>query len=191
MASPKSETKEFTQRLLGETSANFHIQAPAADIDIPSWVYTLPEQEYVDCTPISKSHMTCAFTHSPDGKRMSVNVEDIGGILIVEHYNEVIAEKLHLRCDSISDFIIGRTFTNGRVVWEVIATPGNGDDIEIINNVWVYTTPAFDTYMAFQRLEYEELRHSFQKAIEAHNAEETPYFAAGLARAALAKKNSN
>ena len=39
-------------------------------------------------------------------------------------------------------------------------------------------------------ISYEELRRNFQTALEAHNAEETPFFAAGIERKALNKKKS-
>ncbi len=42
--------------------------------------------------------------------------------------------------------------------------------------------------MESHRLRYEDARHNFQMAVDAHNAEETPFFAAGIERKALAKK---
>jgi hypothetical protein len=47
----------------------------------------------------------------PDGKRMSINAEIIGGSLMVQHYVEALARKDHLILDSTSDVFTptGRT----------------------------------------------------------------------------------
>ncbi|MEJ0050123.1 MAG: hypothetical protein WDN02_02715 [Methylovirgula sp.] len=185
--STEPNQSEFQPRLLAESTAKFHINAPTAAIDITDWLYNVPESEYAACTPISKAHVSAGFTTSPDGKPMSINVEDIGGALIVEHYNPVISEKLHCRVESVSTLLIGRIYTTARVTWELIATPKSGTHHEFTNNVWVHTTEKYDQYLEALRIPYEEARHRFQLAIEAHNAEETPYFAAGIEKKALKK----
>ena len=51
---------------------------------------------------------------TPDGKRMSVNVEIIGGSLMVQHFVETLGDKDHLVLDSDSTFSLrpgGRAFT--------------------------------------------------------------------------------
>lgn len=178
----------FTPRLLVESSAKFHINAPTAAIDVTDWLFNVDELEYINCTPHSKAHLSAGLTHAPDGKRMSINVEDIGGALIVEHYNEDISEPLHCRVQSISDYLIGREYTTGHVIWELIATHKEGDYHEFTNNVWVHTTEKLEQYMTAHRIMYEDMRHNFQTAVAAHNAEETPYFAAAIERRALARK---
>ena len=180
--------KKFVPRLLAESTSHFHINAPTEDIDITDWALNVEEQEYIDCTPHSRSHLSAGFTRSPDGIRMSINVEDIGGALVIEHYNEVIGEKLHCRLESISDNLRGREFTTTHVIWELIATHKGGNLHEFTNNVWVHTTEKFEAYMESHRMTYEEARHASQAAVDAHNAEETPYFAASIERKALKKK---
>jgi hypothetical protein len=46
-----------------------------------------------------------------DGRRMSINVEVIGGVPMVQHYVEVLAQKHRLVLDSVSDLFApaGRT----------------------------------------------------------------------------------
>ena len=183
MNNPHSKT--FEPRLLAESTAKFHINAPTTQIDIPEWLFNVDDLEYIDCTPDSRAHLSAGSTHSPDGKRVSINVEDIAGALIVEHYHEVITEKLHCRVQSSSDFLFGREYTKGHVIWELIATPRDGDVHEFTNNVWVHTTEEFEQYLDAQGLDYEQVREKFQKALEAHNSEETPYFAAAIERKAL------
>ena len=72
------------------------VNAPLEKIDIPAWCFNLPDREYHACSP---AHVAAGFTTAPDGKRMSINVEIIGGSLIVEHYVETLAQKDHLVLD--------------------------------------------------------------------------------------------
>ena len=175
----------FKRRVLCESSATAQVTAPTSKIDITDWLYTLDEQEYINCTPRSKAHLSAGFTQTPDGRRMSINVEDIGGVLIIEHYIEDISEKLHVRVHSISDNLIGRVYTATEVVWELIAEHQGGDDHKFTNNVWVWTTPMYDQYLEANRIPYEQARNAYQTAVENHNAEETPFFAASVERHAL------
>jgi len=94
MSNQETALKAFTPRLLAESTSKFHVDAPTADIDVTDWLFNIDDLEYINCTPHSKAHLAAGFTHSPDGKRMSINVEDIGGALIVEHYHEAISENL-------------------------------------------------------------------------------------------------
>ncbi len=66
---------------------------------------------------------------------MSINVEDVGGALIVEHYVEDVSEKLHCRVQSISDLLFGREYTTAHVIWELIATPEQALHHKFTNNV--------------------------------------------------------
>ncbi len=183
-----SNPKDYTPRLLVESTAKFHINAPTEAIDITDWVFHCDEQEYNDCTPVSKAHLSAAFTHTPDGEPVSINVEDIGGVLIVEHYRAVIGEKLHCRLVSISDFLIGREYTSGQVTWELIAERKDGNFHEFTNNVWIHTTPKYDAYLEAHRIPFEAARHAMFEPVNAHNAEETPFFAAAIERRALKAK---
>ena len=67
------------------------INAPIGKIDIPTWCFNLSETEYQGCSP---AHIAAGFTTAPDGKRMSINVETIGGSLMVQHYVETVGEKI-------------------------------------------------------------------------------------------------
>jgi hypothetical protein len=185
VSNQENTSKSFTPRLLAQSIAKFHINAPTIDIDVTDWLFNLDELEYINCTPHSRAHLSAGLTHSPDGKRISINVEDIGGALVIEHYHEEISEKLHCRVISASDLLIGREYTTAHVVWELIATPVDGAHHEFVNSVWVHTTEKFEQYMEAHGVPYEEARHNFQTALEAHNAEETPFFAAAIERKAL------
>ena len=66
------------------------INAPIEKIDIPAWCFDLTEREYQDCSP---AHVSTGSTTAPDGRRMSINVEIIGGSLMVQHYVETLGRK--------------------------------------------------------------------------------------------------
>jgi hypothetical protein len=44
--------------------------------------------------------------------------------------------------------------------------------------------------MEAHRIPFEAARHGFQAAVDAHNAEETPFFAAAIERKALKRASS-
>jgi hypothetical protein len=68
---------------LVQSSLSATINAPIEKVDIPSWCFTLPESEYQSCSP---AHCSAGATTAPDGRGMSINVEILGGSLIVQHY---------------------------------------------------------------------------------------------------------
>ncbi len=61
---------------LVDSSFSATIHAPIEKVDIPAWCFTLPDSEYQACSP---AHYAAGATISPDGRRMSINVEIIGG----------------------------------------------------------------------------------------------------------------
>src|SRR5258708_39668610 len=75
------------------------IKAPCESIDLTAWAFGLTDKDYQAC---SKDHIAAAASLTADGKRMSINVERIGS-LIVQHYVEDVAEHSHCRLVSLSD----------------------------------------------------------------------------------------
>src|SRR5215475_13156420 len=106
---------KFTEQLV-DSSFNAIIYASIEKINLPEWVFNLSESEYQGCSP---AHIAAAKTIGADGRRMSINVEVIGGTLMIQHYQEELSEPTHLVLTSFSD-----VFTpTGRVVihvkWEL------------------------------------------------------------------------
>lgn len=102
------------------------------------WYYAMGfscgDQKYVDCTPVSHAHLSTGSTTSPEGGRISLNIEYVGGALTCEHCHERIGEKHHCRLESISDTIFGNVLTTTHV-WELIATQLDGDRHRFTANV--------------------------------------------------------
>lgn len=90
----------MSDQILTESSATAVINAPLSAVDILTWLFTLPDAEYQRCSP---AHIAAASSTTDDGRRMSLNVETVGGIMYVQHYVESIGEKAHCRVLSTSD----------------------------------------------------------------------------------------
>jgi len=176
---------DFTPRLLAQSTMTSEIIAPTVDIDITDWLFHIDEFEYNNCTPKSKAHISAGFTHAPDGRMMSINVEFVAGALFVQHYVEDVSEKLRCRVKSVSTLLINNAFTTVGVTWELSAAPKDNDRHAFSNNVRVHTTREFEALMKAQNIPYDELRKDVQAGVDAHNAEEAPEFAASIARKAL------
>src|SRR5262245_17073315 len=104
--------------MLVESSFSAIINAPIEAVDIPSWCFTLPESEYQSCSP---AHCSAGATTAPDGRRMSINVEIIGGSLMVQHYVEEFAEHSHLKLVSNSDVFTQTGRTKICVIWDLMS----------------------------------------------------------------------
>src|SRR6476646_5632961 len=97
-----------------ESSVSATINTPIENVDIPAWCFTLAESEYQACSP---AHYSAGTTTAPDSRRMSINVEVIGGSLIVQHYVEEIGRPDHLRLVSDSDVFTPTGRTTIAVIW--------------------------------------------------------------------------
>ena len=158
------------------------INAPIDQIDIPTWCFNLPEHEYRACSP---AHVSAGFTLAPDGKRMSINVEFIGGSLMVQHYVETLGEKDHLILDSDSDVFTPTGRITIHVTWELSVKPLDKGRCEFTNRVRSYATEEMLTFLDRQGIPFDQFRSQRQPASIAHNRGETPLFAASIERAAL------
>ena len=158
------------------------INAPIEKIDIPAWCFGLAEQEYQGCSP---AHVSAGFTTAPDGKRMSINVEIIGGGLMVQHYVETLGRRDHLILDSESDVFTPTGRTRIHVTWGLTVRDVGKGTCEFTNRVRSYATEEMLTFLARQGIPFDKFRAQRQPASIAHNQAETPLFAESIERAAL------
>jgi hypothetical protein len=164
-----------------DSSFSTIINARIESIDIPEWCFSLPEKEYQGCSP---AHIAAGFTTSPDGKRMSINVETIGGSLMVQHYIETLGDRDHLVLDSDSDVFTPTGRTTIHVTWELSVKQIDKDRCEFTNRVRSYATEEMMAFLAQQGIPFDLFRSQRQPASIAHNQGETPLFAASIERAA-------
>lgn len=167
---------------ISESSFTAVIHAPIEKIDIPDWLFDLPDAEYQRCSP---AHIAAGTTSTDDGKRMSINVEMIGGSLVVQHYVEDLAEKHHVRMISLSDTFSPNGQTKVQVIWELSVKPIDDKSCEFTNHVHGNATEEFHAFLDKHGLPFESAKQARQLASEAHNRIETPLFAKSIERHAL------
>jgi hypothetical protein len=172
----------MTDNMIVQSSVSATINAPIEKIDIPSWCFTLPESEYQWCSP---AHCSAGATTSPDGRRMSINVEIIGGSLMVQHYIEEIGQPDHLRLASESDVFTPTGRTKIAVIWDLEVKRIDDKTCEFTNTVQSSATPEMLEFLGKQGIPLEAFRTARRPMSEAHNRQETPMFAKSIERHAL------
>ena len=167
---------------LVQSSFSATINAPIEKVDIPSWCFTLPESEYQACSP---AHYSAGSTTAPDGRRMSINVEVLGGSMIVQHYVEEIGQPDHLRLVSTSDVFTPTGRTKIGVIWDLAVRKIDDKTCEFTNTVQSCATPELMDFLGKQGIPLEVFRGARKPISEAHNRQETPLFARSIERHAL------
>ncbi len=176
----------MNETVITESSASAIINAPIELVDIADWVFTLPDAEYQRCSP---AHIAAGFTTSDEGRRMSLNVETIGGNLMVQHYVEDIADKHHVRLLSTSDVIGPSGRTKSGVVWELTVRALDAQSCELTNHVIGKTTPEYWEHLGKSGVPFDVARQAQDIASAAHNAQETPLFAKSMEAKALRRRS--
>lgn len=176
----------MTDEVIARSVAEATIHAPLASIDLAEWVFTLTDSEYQAC---SKNHIAAAATLTPEGKRMSINVEHVGN-LMVQHYVEDIAERSRCRLVSLSDSIGPDIGSRVKIVviWSFNADAIDADTTRLTNSVEVRSTPDYLEVLEKRGVPFAKASELAQHALTAHNAEETPLFAKDIERKALAQR---
>jgi hypothetical protein len=167
---------------LVESSFSAIINAPIEQVDIPTWCFALPEAEYQSCSP---AHCAAGATTTPDGRRMSINVEILGGSLMVQHYVEDVAQPDHLRLVSTSDVFTPSGRTTIGVIWDLRVNRIDERTCQFINTVHSSATPELEAFLGRQGIPWEVFRSARRPISEAHNQQETPLFAQSIERHAL------
>ena len=163
------------------------INAPVEKIDIPTWCFSLPEAEYQSCSP---AHCSAGVTTAADGRRMSINVEVLGGSPMVQHYLEEISERDHLRLVSNSDVFTPTGRIKVGVIWDLSVRKIDDQSCEFTNTVHSTSTPELMEFLAKQGIPWEVFKAACNPISEAHNRQETPLFAKSIERHALNNSNS-
>ena len=116
---------------------------------------------------------------------MSINVEVLGGSLMVQHYVEEIAEPDHLRLASHSDVFTPTGRTKLAVTWDMTVRKIDDKTCEFTNTVQSCATPELLDFLGNQGIPFEVFRSARKPISEAHNRQETPLFAESIERHAL------
>jgi hypothetical protein len=172
---------------LVDSSFSARIDAPIEEIDIPAWCFSLPEAEYQACSP---AHCSAGVTTTADGRRMSINVEVLGGSPMVQHYVEEISQRDHLRLVSNSDVFTPTGRIKVAVIWDLSVKKIDDQTCEFTNTVHSTSTPELTEFLAIQGIPWDVFRAARKPISEAHNKQETPLFAKSIERHALSNRNS-
>ena len=178
-------TDVLTDMVLVESEKSATIHAPIERVDIADWVLHLPDAEYQCCA--QPDHIAAGTTTTDDGRPMSINVEVIGGSLMVQHYVAEVHEPHHCRMVSLSDVQTPAGWTKIQVIWDLSVTALDSTSCRFTNKVLSYPTSEFLETLKVAGVSFEDAVTDRQAASADHNARETPRFAQSLERKALAR----
>jgi len=177
-------TDILTDMVLVESNKTATIRAPLERVDIADWLLHLPDAEYQRCAP--PDHIAAGATTTDDGQPMSINVEMIGGTLMVQHYVAEIHEPHHCRMVSLSDVQTPAGWTKIQVIWDLSVTALDSTSCRYTNQVLSYPTQAFVEMLNAGGVSFEDAVIDRQAATDDHNRRETALYAKSLERKALA-----
>ena len=108
---------------------------PAAEVDLESWLFGLSDEEYQAC---ARGHHGAGVSNDEQGRGM-VNVESIGGNLIVQHYRPVRAERSCTEMYSTASkvFLLHLIPVVASVRWTLTLTPKTASSSELTCTVHV------------------------------------------------------
>lgn len=167
---------------LVESSFSAMINAPFEKVDIPSWFFALPQAEYQSCSP---AHSSAGASTAPDGRRMSINVEILGGSLMVQHYVEEIGQADRLRLVSKSDVFTPSGRTKIGVIWDLRVRNIDDKTCEFTKTVHSSATQEPMDFPGKQGIPWEVFQAARKPISEAHNRHGTPLFVKSIERHAL------
>jgi hypothetical protein len=174
----KTETQSRPAQVIHRVSATCKVGAPLELLDLSAWAFHLSSDEYVSCAPEHHGSVQAAL---PDGKRVFVSVETIGGSFMTHDYVEEIAERSRMRAvSSSSQLWWGPAVpTVMRVAWDVRLEPLTKQTSQLLCEILVETADeALLTVIARQPAGAVD-------SVQAHCSRETPMFAADMERKAL------
>jgi hypothetical protein len=169
--------------VISESKATAVINAALETIDLTEWLFTLKIHEYQAC---SQAHIAAGSSVSVNGKRMSINVEQVADNLLIQNYIEEVGERDYCRVNSISDSFsaVGRTKLG--IIWELKVEKRTDSSCEFINQVKVLMTDEFSSLLkAAGVTDLNPVKAIMEQNLSAHCQEETPLFAKDVENKAL------
>jgi hypothetical protein len=172
-----------TEMVLVHSEQTATIHAPIDKVDIADWLLHLPDAEYQRCAP--PDHIAAGSTTTDDGRPMSINVEVVGGSLVVQHYVAEVHEAHHCHMVSLSDLQTPAGWTTVQVIWDLSVTALDAETCQYTNLVISYPTSAFLGVLKAAGQTFDQAAAGLQEAVADHNRRETPLYAASIQRKAI------
>jgi len=144
---------------------------PIEDLDLSSWLFNMSDKEYQYCC---KGHIGAGSSIHPDGTQTSVNVETLGGHMLVQHYVPEISKPDHMKLVSQTDLWLFRVwYVQVKVTWDIKLLPTSKTTCDFQNTVLVEHKSVIMKILTILALG--------PLFLKMHNTEETPLFAENLA----------
>jgi hypothetical protein len=178
-----AETDVLSDMILVQSEQTATIHAPIEKVGIAEWLFNLPDAEYQRCAP--PDHIAAGSTTTDDGLPMSINVEEIGGSLMVQHYVAEVHQPHHCRMVSLSDVQTPLGWTKIQVIWDLSVTALDSGSCEYSNLVLSNPTQAFLRFLKSAGQSFADAAADRQEATTDHNRRETVMYAASIERKAL------
>lgn len=174
----------MSSHVLMESTATATINAAADAVDVADWLFHLTDAEYQRCAP--GEHIAAGATTTDDGRLMSINVEQGGSALLIQHYVGDVVSPKHCRLISQSDNFtpVGRTKLG--VIWELTVTDVGENECELTDRVVVLSTADYESFLDQHGVPHDQAAAEGQAALERHNRVETPLYAKSMEHRALA-----
>ncbi|MDC6472966.1 hypothetical protein PQZ11_07865, partial [Luminiphilus sp.] len=87
-------------KTLFQTVCEAPIKAPVKAFNLHDWVFTLSDKDY---QTTARGHIAAGSSVHTDGTQTSVNVESVGGNLLVQHYVAEVKQPDYVKMVSFSD----------------------------------------------------------------------------------------
>lgn len=178
-----TKMEALTNMTLVSSEEKVVLQAPIERIDIADWLLHLPDSEYQRCAP--GEHLAAGATVTDDGQPMSINVEQIGGTLLIQHYVAEVHEPHHCRMVSMTDAQTPLGWTKIQVIWDLSVAAAPDGTVTYSNVVLSYPTQHFLEVIGQSGQTFQEAAAQRQAATQAHNRVESQHYAASIAQSAL------
>ncbi|WP_428340609.1 hypothetical protein [Mycobacterium sp.] len=178
-----ANTDVLTDMILVHSEKTAVVHAPIEQVDIADWLLNLPDAEYQRCCP--PDHLAAGSTVTDDGHPMSINVEEIGGSLMVQHYVAEVHQPEHCRMVSLSDLHTPLGWTKIYVLWDLSVTRLDATTSQYTNLVVSYPTRGFLDILTAAGQTFDETAADRQAATDDHNQRETALYAISIERHAL------
>lgn len=163
---------------LDRVSSAALVQAPPSAVDLGTWLSELSSDEYTACSP---DHHGAIHAVLPDGYRVFVTTETIGGSLMTHHYVLEVAEAHHVRAVSAASVV---WLPNGevapmRVTWELTLEASGTQAGRLICDILVESSHDLLVALTAQR------PPNTPNPVDIHCAGEMQKFAADIQQKAL------
>ena len=146
------------------------INAPKDAFNLHDWVFSLSDKDYQST---SRAHIAAGTSIHTDGTQKSVNVESVGGNLLVQHYVAEVKEPDYVKMVSLSDmWIMKLVHIVVKVTWEMRLISVSENECKFQNTVLVEHPNLIMKIISTLGLGGFFVRR--------HNEEETPLFAQNL-----------